>query len=281
MTEPYKHLVVEVADRILTCKLHNPPRHTLNHAMLVELEHLLDRLERDDEDIRVVIFTGGTDGIFLRWFELSEIQKVGDEAEKSAESGGAQLTTAQALGVRIEQLPQVTIAAINGFAAGGACGLALCFDFRLLMSGDPKFMFGLPQTTFGITTCGGQSVRLVRMIGVSKSMDLLLHGTLLPPDEALRIGLVSRVYPRETYFSDVAAFAQNLARRAPLALKGQKKLVREAFDKSMHAGLLNEVVEYTKVVRTDDAKRALAAVNAIEDPDPTTFGSWSMDFYGR
>lgn len=280
MGQTYQHLIVEIEDRILTCRLHNPPRHTLNHAMLVELQHLLSRLEQDGE-IRVVVFTGNNDGIFLRWFELSEIQAVGDQARAAADGDTATLTAIQELGCRIERLPQVTIAAINGFAAGGACGLSLCFDFRLLMSGDPKFLFGCPQTIFGITTCGGQSVRYVRMLGTAKALDLLLHGTLLSPEEAQAIGLVSRVYPRETYRAEVAAFAKRLAGRAPLALRGIKRLVREAHDGTLHEGLLRETVEYAKVVGSEDAKRAIAAVDAIADPDPTTFGDFSIAFTGR
>lgn len=280
MSESYQHLIVEVDDRILTCRLHNPPRHTLNHAMLTELDEFLTRLERNDEDIRVVVFTGNTDGIFLRWFELSEIQKVGDEAYAST-GGPGSLTIVQRLGLRIERLPQVTIAAINGFAAGAACGLSLCFDFRLLMSGDPRFMFGNPQTTFAITPCGGQSVRCVRMLGTAKATDLLLHGTLLPPEEALAVGLVHRVWPRESYHAEVEAFARRLAARAPLALKGAKRLIREAFDGTMEDALVREVEEYTKVIRSDDAKRALTAVDAIAHPDPTTFDQWTMEFHGR
>jgi len=279
----YKHLLLGFEDHVLTCRLSNPPKHTLNMAMLAEINDLLNTLE-DDMDVRVVVFTGAADGIFLRWFELTEVADVGEQARRAAEAGpdeAVELTLIQALGCRIESLPQVTIAAINGFAAGGACGLTLCFDFRLMMSGEPHFLFGSPQTTFGITTCGGQSVRYVRMLGTARSLDLLLHGKLMPPEEAMAVGLVSRVYPKETYFEDVEAFAGNLARRAPLALRGVKKLVRTAPDLTMHQGMVHEMVEYAKVVNSSDAKRAIAAIDAMENPDPTKFDEWEMDFEGH
>lgn len=277
----YKHLLIEKRDHILTCRLSNPPKHTLNVAMLHELNELLDNLERD-LDTRVFVVTGAADGVFLRWFELSEIETIGAQASAAAAARGEPppLTVIQQLGCRIERLPQVTIAAINGFAAGGACGLSLCFDFRLMMSGDDRYMFGCPQTTFGITPCGGQSVRYVRMLGTARALDLLLHGTLLSPQEALEIGLVSRVFPRETYFEDVENFAANLAARAPLALRGVKKLVRRAPDLDMEAALRHEMEEYAKVVGTQDAKTAIAAVEAMENPDPREFGTFKPKFIG-
>jgi enoyl-CoA hydratase/carnithine racemase len=279
----YKHLLLDFEDHVLTCRLSNPPKHTLNMAMLGEMNDLLETLENDN-DVRVLVFTGAADGIFLRWFELTEVADVGEQARKAAEAGPdeeVELTLIQALGCRIEALPQVTIAAINGFAAGGACGLTLCFDFRLMMSGEPHYLFGSPQTTFGITTCGGQSVRYVRMLGTALSLDLLLHGKLLSPEAAMQVGLVSRVFPQESYFDDVDAFAKNLARRAPLALRGVKKLVRTAPDLTMHQGMVHEMVEYAKVVNSSDAKRAIAAIDAMENPDPTKFDEWVMDFEGR
>ncbi len=279
----YKHLLLEKRGFVLTVKLSNPPRHTLNVAMLHELHDLLDSLP-GDESIRVVVFTGAAEGVFLRWFELSEIEQIGKQTQNVQMVGpdeDPELTIIQTLGNRIEELPQVTIAAINGFAAGGACGLTLCFDFRLMMTGDDRFMFGAPQTTFGITTCGGQSVRYVRMLGTAKTLDLLLHGTLLSPEEALKVGLVSRVYPKETYYAEVDKFANNLAGRAPLALRGVKKLVRMAPDLTFKQGMRHEMVEYAKVVNSEDAKIAIAAVDAIENPDPRTFGDFHIDFKGR
>jgi enoyl-CoA hydratase/carnithine racemase len=279
----YKHLLLEKRGFVLTVKLSNPPRHTLNVAMLHELHNLLDSLPNDDST-RVVVFTGAAEGIFLRWFELSEIEQIGKQTQNVQMVGpdeDPELTIIQTLGNRIEELPQVTIAAINGFAAGGACGLTLCFDFRLMMTGDDRFMFGAPQTTFGIVTCGGQSVRYVRMLGTAQTLDLLLHGTLLSPEEALEVGLVSRVYPKETYSAEVDKFADNLARRAPLALRGVKKLVRMAPDLTFKQGMRHEMVEYAKVINSEDAKIAIAAVDAIENPDPRTFGDFHIDFKGK
>lgn len=277
----YKHLLIDKRDQVLTCRLSNPPKHTLNVGMLREIDDLLDRLERDD-DTRVVVFTGAADGIFLQWFELSELEQIGKQAAATSSQPGGEppLTIVQQLGCRIERLPQVTIAAINGFAAGGACGLSLCFDFRLMMSGDERYLFGSPQTTFGITTCGGQSVRYVRMLGTARALDLLLHGDLLAPHKALEVGLVSRVYPRETFYADVEKFAKNLAARAPLALRGIKKLVRSVPDLDMEQGMRHEMAEYVKVIDSQDAKTALGAVAAMEHPDPSAFASFSPKFIG-
>jgi len=278
----YKHLKLSTKDKVLTVKLSNPPKHTLNVALLNEMHELLDELEKDNET-RVVIVTGEAEGIFLRWFELTEIENVGEQTKKAGEAfldDEIELTTIQELGCRIEKLPQVTIAAINGYASGGACGLALSFDFRLMMSGDPQYLFGSPQAIFGITTCNAQSVRYVRIMGTARALDLLLHGTLLPPEEALAVGLVSRVYPKETYWQEVAKFAANLAGRAPLAQRGIKKLIRMADDLSFKQALRHEMVEYGKVIFSNDAKKALSAMAAEEHPDPTQIGNFKVDFTG-
>lgn len=279
--DSYKHLLIDTRDHVLTCRLSNPPKHTLNVGMLHEINDLLQRLE-DDADTRVVVFTGASDGVFLRWFELSEIGQIGQQAAaaSAAQEQEPPLTIIQQLGCRIERLARVTIAAINGFAAGGACGLSLCFDFRLLMSGDERYLFGCPQTTFGITPCGGQSMRYVRMLGTARTLDLLLHGELLSPQKALEIGLVSRVYPRDVFQAEVEKFAANMAARAPLALRGVKRLVRCAPDLDMDQGLRHEMTEYVKVINTHDAKMAIAAVAAMEHPDPSTFGAFRPTFIG-
>ena len=268
----YHHLKVERLDGVVTCSMSNPPKHTLNRATLAELLRLVDELAADPSQ-RVFILTGGEEGYFFKYFELTEL--AGPEpAAPADETEPETLSVIHRLGLKIKALPQVTIAAINGIAGGGAVELSLSFDFRLMATGDPAFTYGSPQTTFGIVPCGGASVNYVRMLGPAVALDLLMHGDLMPPERALALGLVSRVYPKETFRKEVAAFAQNLASRAPLALQGVKRLVRAAPDLTYEEALLNEVQEFSKVIGTNDAKRALAAVIA----DDTNF---AVPFHGN
>lgn len=265
MTEA-THLKITSKDQILTCEMSNPGRHTLNRATLQEMAALVDRLSRDTS-IRVFILTGGEEGYFFKHFELTEL------AEEKKENI-PQPSTIHTLCRAIQALPQITIAAINGVAGGGAVELSLAFDFRLMATGDPTYTFGSPQTTFGIVPCGGASAHYVRMLGPALAMDLLVHGELMPPERALALGLVSRVYPKESFRAEVASFARNITSRAPLAMQGIKRLVLANVDASFEEAQMNEVHEYNKVINTDDARRALAAV--LADPNNCT-----VPFYGR
>ncbi len=275
----YEQLVLECQGPVLTCKLSNPPENTLTPKMEDELTDLLNRL-RIDPGIRVLVVTGAAEGYFLKYFELSELDKVIDEsvgAELPYPGENCPLTTHHEIGNMIETLPQVTIAAINGICGGGAVELSLCFDFRLMATGDPAFTYGSPQTTFGICPGGGAAVRYVRMLGTARALDLLLHGELMTPEVALAHGLVSRVYPKDEFRDRVREFAQNLAIRAPLGMQAVKRLVRRIPDLPLHHALRMEMIEFGRVAVTEDAQVALAAVMR----DPEHFNLEKLSFKGR
>ncbi len=188
-----------------------------------------------------------------------------------------QLTTHHEMGNMVENLPQVTIAALNGITGGGACELSLCFDFRLMATGDETYTYGSPQTTFGICPGGGAAVRYVRMLGSAKALDLLLHGELMTPEKALDVGLLSRVYPKEEFRKRVKEFAHNMAIRAPLGMQAVKRLVHHIPDLPLNHALRMEMVEFGKVAETEDAKMTIATFES----DPENFDLEKLEFKGR
>ena len=252
---------------IATLSLSNPPRHTINaagsEALLVALEEL-----RDSADIRVVVLTGGSDDIFVRHYEVDELAT---SAEKQVSAPQAQTPKQSSApqrgrprGLRgamnlLETMDAITIAAINGMAMGGGLELALACDFRLARDGD--FRLGLPETGVGILPGGGGTQRFARLLGVAKALDLILHGTVFPPQTALELGVVSRVLSSDlvTYREEVAAFAQTLAQRAPRALANAKRAIREGVEMSLVDGLQREAVLFAELMRTEDAAKALRA----------------------
>ncbi|MBK6707535.1 MAG: enoyl-CoA hydratase/isomerase family protein [Sphingomonadales bacterium] len=276
----YRHLVVSRDGHVVTCQMSNPPLQTLNSRMLAELHDLLTQIEADP-DVRVFVVTG-ENGVFLRWMDLNEMQAYAEGAKDQTDGGPSQaeelleiyraipssLSRIHELALRIQNLPAVTIAAINGVVGGGGCEFSLSFDFRLMMD-HPEGSFALPQTSFGLVPGGGGAWHCVRLLGRARALDVLLHGEFMSPATALELGLISRLYAPETFDADVAAFVANMAARAPLALRGVKALVNVGTSQGQLEFLARETVELGKVIHSEDVKGALAMW--LSNPDPAAY----------
>lgn len=268
----------EVEDHIATLTLSNPPRHTINAAGSEELLLRLEQLH-DDPSIRVVILTGGSEDIFVRHYEVAELARASERLTSAQSSEVRADQPARTPGQRrerglrgamafLEQMNAVTIAAVNGMAMGGGLELALACDFRLAREGD--FSIGLPETSVAILPGGGGTQRLARLIGVAKALDLILHGAICHPQQALELGIVSRVLPHELsqYRDAVSAFAMRLAARAPRALANSKRAIREGIELPLSEGLRREAQLFGELMRTEDAASALRATAQGDGPPP-------------
>jgi enoyl-CoA hydratase len=250
------------------CVISNPPSHTLTAAGVAELGQMLDRLE-SDRSLRVLVIEGGGDGIFIRHYETAELA---DSAERESGkpppspseqlAGPPQLHPLHQVLLRLERLPTITVAALNGSAAGGGCELALACDFRLMADG--AYHLGLPETWVGIIPGAGGTQRLTRLLGTARALDLILHGTLLPPKQALELGLVHRLFAPDGFAGDVAKFVANLASRAPLALAAAKQAIRAGASLGLEQGLALEQACFERVMRSKDAALALRALQTGE-----------------
>ena len=264
---------------VSTVTMSNPPRHTMTAAMVTGLDAAVASLE-DDEAVRVVVLTGGGDGVFIAHYEVNELASSAERQRARAESTGApdatptgdaraRLHPLNRVMRRLESMPKITIAAMNGNAAGGGFELALACDFRLLADGP--FRVGLPETGVGIIPGAGGTQRLTHLLGVARALDLILHGTRMTPAEAHALGLVSRLLPIESFHDDVAAFAATLARRAPIALAAAKESIRCGVELPIDDGLLLEQQLFNRCMRSEDAAGAMRA--ALEGR--------GYDFHGR
>jgi len=257
MAEPLVRL--ERQDGIATLTLSNPPRHTLTAAGVQQLHAALDELE-GDRDIRVLVLTGGCDGVFVAHYEVGELAASAEQQTgmpNSAPKPTARLHPLHTLCLRLEALAAVTVAALNGNAAGGGCELSLACDFRLMADGP--YHYGLPETSVGIIPGAGGTQRFARLLGTARALDLILHAQVLTPGEALELGLLHRVYPEATFPGDVAAFAADLAGRAPLALAAAKEAIRRGAEKTLEAGLGIEQECFDRTMRSKDAAGAMRA----------------------
>ncbi|MCX6363001.1 MAG: enoyl-CoA hydratase-related protein [Actinobacteria bacterium] len=180
-----------------------------------------------DDTVRAVVLTGGGDKAFVAGADIAEMRGfTADEARRFGALG-------QAVTSAIEAAPQPWIAAVNGFALGGGCELALACDIRL--AGE-KAKFGQPEITLGITPGFGGTQRLPRTVGAGWAKYLVLSGRHLRADEALRIGLVQAVFAKDELMTQALKLAGELAARSPLAMRYCKAAVNAATDTDIATG---------------------------------------------
>lgn len=255
----YKYLSLRKDGHIATCTLSNPPTHTLVAAEVRELLQLLNDIEADT-NIRVLIFTGAGQGVFIAHYEvaeLAEMAETGHGLPDHMSRGQGDLHVLHRLCLRLEQLPVITIAALNGNAAGVGAEFALACDFRLMADGP--YLFGMPETNVGITPGAGGTQRLSRLIGVARTLDLVLLGTMLRPRRALEVGLVHRLYSEAEFAGKLALFANRLASRSPIALAAAKQAIHRGAYLSLEQGLAYEQQAFTHTMRSQDAAKAMRA----------------------
>lgn len=261
----YRHLAIdEPVPGVLRCTMSNPPTHTLVAAEVTELAAFAAEAEAR-QDVRVVVFTGGGEGIFIRHYEVGELAAASERrqaveaAEAAAPSGQATaLHPLNRLTLALQQAHFVTIAAMNGNAAGGGLEFALGCDFRLLADGD--YRLGLPETGVGIIPGAGGTQRFARLLGVAKALDLILRGTLLAPASAHELGLVHALLPVETFAADAVDYARRLAERSPIALAAAKAAIYRGAEGSLEAGLRIEQAQFGRCMESRDAAVAMRSV---------------------
>jgi len=266
----FKHVELTREGHVLKCKLSNPPLQVFTKKMMEELETVLGQVERDPS-IRVFLVTG-TDGVFIRWMDLNEMEGH-TQVDISTVAHIPVFSPIHELGLRIQNLNAVTIAAINGAVGGGGCEFSLHFDFRLMSKGGPQYpepvTFSLPQSSFGLVPGGGGAWHCIRLLGRAKALDVLLHGEFMSPEQALDLGLISRLYDADAYEKEVQAFVDNMAKRPPLALQGIKRIINQSVKTEQLDIFAHEFKELIKVMQSKDA--ALALSTWMSNPDPTAY----------
>jgi enoyl-CoA hydratase/carnithine racemase len=251
------YLNVREESGVVYCTLSNPPKHTLVAAELVELQDLLAGLLRRD-DIRVLVFTGAAPDVFIAHYEVGELADSSEKQRAEAPDGGQPAESLHGFHrflLDLQGAPFVTIAAINGTAAGGGFEFALGCDFRLQKAGD--YRLGLPETNVGIIPGAGGTQRYARLLGTARALELILHGRVLTPEEALGLGLVHRVLDPLAFEAEVAAFARTLAGRAPVALAAAKRAIYAGSEMPLEQGLLVEQQQFARCMRSRDAAVAM------------------------
>lgn len=223
-------------------RLDRPKVNALNKQVGEELLAAATELEGRD-DIRGVVLYGG-DRFFAAGADIAEFPIEGDVRDPAP-----MVDPLNDAIFAIENLPQITVAAVNGFALGGGCELSMSTDFRICGEGAK---FGQPEILLGIIPGAGGTQRLTRLVGVTKSKELNYSGRMVDAAEALDIGLVSAVHPNEEILSEAVAMVAVFA-NGPAALRNCKKAIMDGLHVSLEEAIAIEKREFFASFQTNDA----------------------------
>jgi len=245
--------------RVARLELVNPPLNLTTEGMFHELADALATLERADAgDVRAVVVTGRGDRAFSAGSDVKDFE-AGRGPDGRARFGLEEDTVA-----RLARLPMPTIAAIEGNALGGGLEIALACDIRVA---SERAKLGLPEVRLAVTPGAGGTQRLPRVVGAALAKELILTGRILTADEALAIGLVTRVVPAGEALTDALAVAEQIALRGPIAVREAKRLIDQASDIDLDAGLAAELEASVRVFATQDMLEGARAFLDKRDPD--------------
>jgi len=243
---------------IATITLNRPDRlNTINPEMVEELDRALAELERD-EKVRCVVVTGAGEKAFSAGADVTAFGSI----DKSFKAWGYARRT-QLVVDRLANFPKPTLAAINGYAFGGGCEIALACDFRVAAK---RAKLGQTELNLGLITGAGGAPRLVKLLGLAKAKEIVLLSARYTAEEAHKIGLVTRVVENESFGAGVAEFAQQLAARPPVAYRLAKEVLNRSPDMSIDAALEAEAKAFGLVTSTEDIFEGLQAMMEKREP---------------
>ena len=250
-------VVVDRQDGVALVTLDRPDAlNALNRALLTELRDRLAEVAEDAE-VRAVVLTGAGDRAFAAGADIKEMEPMSvDEARAWGALG-------HECGRLLETMPKPTIAAVNGFALGGGCELALACDVRYASA---NARLGQPEANIGIIPGWGGTQRLARAVGIGMAKELIYSGRMVDAEEALRIGLVNAVFPPEEVLERALELAGSLAAKSPLVLAAAKELANRSLQGDLDAALDDEAERFAQLFGSEDQKEGMRAFVEKREP---------------
>jgi enoyl-CoA hydratase len=245
-----KFIRTRVDDHVGVIEIAKGKANTYDLEMMAEVDVALEEL-RFNDDARVIILTSGLPGFFSAGADIEMLKRAQPDFKAMF------CLHCQETLDKFAKTPKVVIAGINGHCVGGGLEIALACDLRMMAAGSGKI--GLPEVTLGVLPGTGGTQRLPRLIGTSRALDLMITGRLLSPEEALAIGLVNYVYPKESYATDLMNYAKALAHGPSRAVSLIKRSVMEGVEEPLSSGLALERELQNRLFVTDDAKEGISA----------------------
>ena len=245
-----KALIFEKNDGVARIIFNRPDTYNaFSFEMAEGLENAIHDLEQS-KDVRVVILTGAGHKAFISGTDLKEFHK------RTFKSNLEIVRYRQELFTRLENLHIPSIAAINGFAFGGGCEIAMACTMRIAAQG---IRMGQLEINLGLIPGAGGTQRLPRLVGKAIAAELLLSGRQIEAEEACKIGLVNRVVPREKLMEECETLAQTIAEKSPIAVELLLTALNKGFDTDLDTGLIIEALSAGVVFGTEDRKEGVAA----------------------
>jgi len=248
---PDEHIAVVTLDRL--------PLNAIDEQLMTELAAVTAQLAGDDET-RAVLVRSAIEGVFMAGADIHEFERIAAEGIDRALLGQAVFTA-------FAELPQPTVAAINGHALGAGLELALACDFRFAARADGALL-GLPEVRLGLLPGAGGTQRLTRLVGPGRATEMIMKGLQLAPEEAAEAGLVHFLVEPGELEDRSRDYTMRLARQAPIALRGIKRAIRAAWSLE---GPAVEREAFREVLESEDAQKGVKAF--LEGERPTFSGS--------
>ncbi len=246
----YENLLLEKEDRIATLSINRPKAlNALNQDTLLELKEAMVAIAQDDS-IDVLIITGAGDKAFVAGADIAFMQNLSAMEARNFAALGQQVF------MMIETIEKPVIAAVNGFALGGGCELAMCCDFRIAST---KAKFGQPEVGLGIIPGFGGTQRLTRLIGAGMAKQLLYTADVIGAEEALRVGLVNSVQAPEELMQVAKATATRILAKGQVAVRLCKAAANEGLQTDINRGMTIEADAFGLCFATADQREGMTA----------------------
>lgn len=241
-------LTIDVDDRLAVVTITRPEvRNALSRQVLADLRDALAEL-RDRDDVGLVAVTGAGEKAFVAGADIAQLRHYDLHTGLDAEM--------QRTFDAVEAFPKPTIAAVNGFALGGGCELAMACDIRIAAE---NARFGLPETTLSVLPGAGGTQRLARLVGTGRAIEMILTGRFVDAAEAHAIGLITAVVPAEGLRAELRRLADQILAKGPLAVRLAKLVVRAGMDADQRTGQVVEQLAQALLYTTADKAEGASA----------------------
>jgi enoyl-CoA hydratase len=246
----YENIIYEEKDRVGLITFNRPKAlNALNQALLDELDEVLGRIA-EQENIRAVVLTGAGNKAFVAGADITELVKLNPLQTKNCSARGHAILS------KIESLSQPVIAAVNGYALGGGCEIALTCDF---IYASEEAVFGLPEINLGLIPGYGGTQRLPRLIGKGMAKEMIYTGKMISAKEAKDIGLVNKVIAPGLLMEESMKTAGLIASKGAVAMRAAKQSTNEGYGESLGIGLGIEINHFALTAASSDSREGLNA----------------------
>ncbi|HLG19309.1 MAG TPA: enoyl-CoA hydratase-related protein [Bdellovibrionota bacterium] len=243
-------LETKISERIATIIFNRPDSLNALNLETLEFFHTTAKELAERKDVSVIVVTGAGEKAFIAGADIKHMQSLSPlQASRFGKLGQDCLFA-------LENAPQITIAAVNGFALGGGCEFAMGCD---LIYASEKAKFGQPEVNLGITPGFGGSQRLPRLVGPMKAREMIYTGEMIDAQEALRIGLVARVFPAAEFLGKVMEVAKTIASKGPEAIRRSKVMMRDGLGTDLVRGCAIERDHFALCFAHPDQKEGMSA----------------------